>query len=532
MGHLFSKHFIIALSLLAVGFFLQSCNEQGIQVEKQKVQFSLSPASTPSAAVSNIDLPENARATISVSSTTGTSILSDHEIAVFKTGGVYVTEPVELAPGSYLVTDFIIANDSVGLYVTPKKGAELTTSEGDALPYRFSIPENDAATVSMLVTNVENQDLEKFGYASLAAKAKTNSLSIAVYQSTGGTLSLTGATAELRQNKTLLKVFSLAAAVSTITFGGDPKLPYSITVYTATSAKTHTFNIREIKSFRKNPLRIVLEPALILKMQSYVDEGNEYEDFFEVRMQGTGAVNINWGDGAQTATTLPLEVSHEYFYGDYTAIVTGDIDQITDFWGFSYSTIILGITGMTNLTSLKVYNPSWGAVPIKVDLSNCKQLEAIYIAKYGAPYEPVDLRTDFKLPLEHNINSFILDVPSFDSSREFISAEELEAMVNNIYNNVLNRQITYGQFFVNPVVTPAPETQQKIDVLRNEYNWQVGFNEDIYNAFSSEAKISTSTSARISRSTSANENREQWLRARFSNAEQIIEKAHDIPAMN
>jgi hypothetical protein len=517
MGRL-SKHIYVALALLAFGLFFQSCNEQGIQLDKQKVQFSLSPASAYSPAVNEIDLPENARAWISVSSSNGASILSDHEIAVFKSGDIYVTDPIELTPGSYMVTDFMIVKDSVDLYVAPKKGAEFATSEADALPYRFSIPENDATTVSMQVMNVRNQDLQKFGYASSRAKAKANSISIAAYEDIQGNLTLTSATAELRQNKTLLKVFSLAAAANTITLGGNPNLPYTLTVYTATSAKTQTFNIKQLKKdLGKNPLEIVLEPALVLAIEAYDDEG-DYP--FEFVMGGSGAVNINWGDGEQSATTLPLQIAHEYLTGSFTAIVTGDIDQVTDFYGFSYSTIMLGITGLTNLTSLKVYNPSWGAVPIKVDLSNCKQLETIYIAKYGAPYEPCDLRTDFKLPPEHNINSFILDIPSFDSNREFVSAEELEVMVNNIYNNVLNRQISNGQFFVYPVVAPAPETQLKIDVLTNEYNWQVGFNNEIYGAFSSEA-----ASSRIASDLNANASREQWLRGRFSNGQQIIERA-------
>jgi hypothetical protein len=61
-----------------------------------------------------------------------------------------------------------------------------------------------------------------------------------------------------------------------------------------------------------------------------------------------------------------------------------------------------------------------------------------------------------------------------------ISAEELEVMVSNIYNNTVNRQIYGGRFFINPVVTPAPETQQKLDILENQYNWDIRFNDERY----------------------------------------------------
>jgi hypothetical protein len=514
------KNLFITVWLFAFVLFLQSCTEQGVQREKQKVQFTLSPVST-SGRTSEINVPENAHAIISVASSNGTSILSDHEISLFKSGDFYVTGPVDLTPGGYVITDFMIVNDSEDLYVTPKKGAEQTTLATDALPYIFSIAENKNANVNMRVIDVRNQDLQKFGYAS--SKAKGNALMLAVYESNG---SLTRATAELRQDKKLLNTFSLAAAVTTINLGGDPKKPYTLTVYTANSAKTKTFNLKNIKhEIGKNPLTIKLEPALVLGIESYVEEGNEYEEYFEFRMDGKGTVNINWGDGEQSASGLPFQLSHEYITGDYTAIVTGDIGHITDFSGFSYSSIILAITGLTNLPALKIYDPSWGAVPIKVDLSNCKKLERINVAKYGAPYEPIDLRTDFKLPARHFINAFIFDAPSFDVNREYISAEELEAMVANIYNNVITRHIYNGKFFVNPVVAPMAATQQKIDVLKNEYNWQVGFNDDIYNAHSSEAGRSTSTSDESTR-------REQWLRERFSNSEKIIERARVALSVN
>jgi hypothetical protein len=515
-----SKHFFIAAWLLAVALFFPSCNEEGDQFENQKVQFTLSPASTSDGKVSEIDLSENARAWISVASSNGESILSDHEVRVFKTDAGYITDPVELKPGGYTLTDFIIVEDSVGLYVTPKKGSELSSSMTDVLPFNFSITENSAATVGVRVMDVGNVELEKFGYAS--SKSKANTLSLAVYDKKDGTTSLTAATAELSQNKKLLKTFSLAAAVNKISLVGDHKAPYTLTVYTANSAKTRTFDMKTLKKeIGKKPLEMILDPALVLSLESFVDEGNEYEEYFTLRMEGEGSVNINWGNGEETVATLPFELSHEYIQGNYIATVTGNIHKITDFSGFSYGTIMYAITGLPHVTSLKVYDPSWGAVPIKVDLSNCKQLERINVAKYGAPYEPADLRTDFKLPNEHFINTFIFDATSFDITREYISAEELEVMVNNIYNNVVNRKIYNGKFFINPVVAPAPQTQQKIDVLKNQYNWRVGFNDEIYDAYSSASGRSRSTS-------DPDAKREQWLRERFSNSEQIIKRAEVV----
>lgn len=516
-----SQHFFLTVCLIAFVLVLQSCSEQGVQPQKQKVQFKISPAPTPGGRVGNIDLPANAVVRISIAHSDGVTVLSHHEIPVLKDGDGYVTDVVELDQGSYVVTDFMVVNADADLYVTPKKGAEFSAAMTDALPYNFSLSENSAAKLVMGVVDVRNEDLQRFGYSSRTAA--NNKLSLVAYKPNGA---VTRATAEFRQNKKLIKTFSLAGTVNTISPGGDDNIPYSLTVYTANAAKTQVIDMNNLASgTADNPLKINLEPALVLSLESYVEEGNADEEYFEFRMEGTGSVSINWGDGEQSDETLPFQISHEYFSGNYTAIVTGNVNKVTDFSGFSYSTIITAITGLTNLTALKVYDPSWGAVPIKVDLSNCKQLERINVAKYGAPYEPANLRTDFKLPGRHLINTFIFDATSFDSNREYISAEELAAFVDNIYNNTKIRKIYNGKFFVNPVVAPTAATQQKIDILKNQYNWTVGFNDEIYNAYDLAAGRSSVTSDEDSR-------REQWLRERFSNSEQIIKRGRVASSQN
>ena len=509
-----SKLFLITVPLLATALFLQSCEEQEVKPEKQTVQFSLNAESSQAKGDDDAGLPEDARVRITVASSNGTVVLDSREIDVYKSGDAWLTEPVDLDPGSYSITSLMILSDSTELYVTPKKGAELTTSESDALPYNFSIRPKDALTLRIPIIDVRNLDLKKLGYP--ASKAKT--LPIAVYHNS----KLTSAKAEIRQDKKLLQVVKLNAGTNSVELKGDPKKQYTITVYTASSANTHTFLLKDLqKKIGKKPWQIHLVPALILGVSAY-DGDETYE--FNFRMAGAGSVNIAWGDGNHSATSLPFEIGHDYAPGDHTLIVTGNLNQVTDFSGFSYSTIVETITGLTNLTSLKIYDPSWGAVPIKVDLSKCKQLERINIAKYGAPFETINLATDFKLPSEHYIKTFIFDAPSFDMTREFISAAELAAFANNIHANAVARNITDGKFFVNPVVAPDAATQLKLDALTDDYGWQVGFNDDIYYAYES------ARSARAASDVDAR--REQWLREKFSNSDQIIERGRVAAPMN
>jgi hypothetical protein len=501
------KHNFISVWLFVLLMVcLQSCDDHGTQPEKQKVQFTFSTGTTSdNGRAKDTDLPENTRLKISIETSSGTPVFSNHEIEVLKAGGSYMTDAVELMPGTYVITDFMITNDGELLYATPKAGSPLSAFVTHAVPYNFTVTENTVASVNMQVIDGQEHTPEELGYASFTASV-VNILRLSVFTEQGGQPSLTGAAAELRKGKKLINTFSLDASVNTISFEGDPDANYALVVYTKEEARATTFNFKTLKeSSGTSPLKMTLEPALILTIESGTYEGEEWEDYFHLALDGEeGTINVNWGDGNKDTGTLPYTGSNEYTDGVYTAIVTGDIHQITNLSGFAYNTYNKAFGGLTNLTALKTYNPSWGAVPLRVDLSKCENLETVFVERYGGPNEePLDLRTDFKLPAQHNITEFVLYVPGLEDN---VTAGELEVMVDNIYHNVSERYIRGGRFIVSPVDNPLPETQQKLDILQNSYGWEIGLNsDDIYEDYPEAGSGKISLEAR----------RENWLRNKF-----------------
>lgn len=511
MDNFTRKHLIAVWLLSTLVLCLQSC-APSIQLEKSKVQFALSPGTTSQGRVQAMYLPENARLRISIENNSGTPIFSNHEIEVLKTGDSYMADPLELLPGNYVITDFMIVKDSEVLNATPKGKSPFSAFVTHSLPYNFSVTENGVTKMNIQVLDARNKNAEAFGYASFKFNT-VNKLSFIVFKTKDGQTSLKEASADLRQGKHLIKTFSVKPGMNSIAFEGEPDAVYTLSVYAAEAAKVKTFNFKALKKeLGAKPLKITLEPALLLTIESSFDESNDYDEYFEFLLDGTrGAVNVNWGDGHENSYTLPLNGAHEYTTGSYTAIITGDLDQITNLYGFAYGTIIYAIRGLTNLTALKTYNPSWGAVPIKVNLSNCKELETIHVEKYGAPYEPIDLRTDFKLPVEHFIKEFVFFVPSLDPTRENIRSDELKSLVDNIYNNTTRRNLYGGRFFVYPIETPSPETQQKLDLLENRYNWDVRLNGDILDDPSEAGRTQQDLDVR----------RQNWLRDKFPNSKNL-----------
>ena len=499
---------------------VQSCEDRSASLEKSKVQFSLNPGTTSNGRVKDSDLPDNVRLRISIASPSGTPIFTDHEIQVSRGGEGYMADPLDLLPGNYVVTDFMIVNDSEVLNAAPKSESPFSALVMNSLPYSFSVTENSVSRVGMQVINVRGEKPEAFGYDSFRVN-RANSLSFIVFRPNGGQASSREATAELRQGKLLIKKFAVKAGMNTLVFDGQPDAVYTLSVYGRESAKAKTFNFKELKKqLGAKPLKIQLEPALLLTMESYVDEGNDYDDYYHFLLEGTGTVNINWGDGYEESQNLPFDGEHEYTMGNYTAIVTGDLDQIINFHGFSYSTIMEAITGLTNLTALKTFNPSWGAVPVKVNLSNCENLEAIHIEKYGGPYyETLDLRTDFQLPEEHFIREFYLYI------NETVGTGALEAFVDNIYNNTTQRSIYGGTFYVNVSEPPSSETQQKLDILQNDYNWDVTLEESVWD-------ISGDGSEPARARQDLDARRENWLRHNFPDSKLISRSVKKMVRMN
>src|SRR5688572_2059144 len=226
-----SHNHIIAVCLLTTIIFgLQSCDDQNVQLDKSKVQFNLSPGGTSEGRVRTMELPEDASLRINVESTSGISILSNHEIHVSKSGDSYFTEPLELLPGTYVITDFMIVKNGEVLNAAPKMKSDFSALVMNALPYNFSVAGNGVAKVSMQVIDARNEKPEAFGY-SLFRMSSLNKLFFMVSMAAGGHASLKGASAELRRGNHMIKTFPVKPGMNNLTFEGDPDAEYTLSVY-------------------------------------------------------------------------------------------------------------------------------------------------------------------------------------------------------------------------------------------------------------------------------------------------------------
>src|SRR5690606_33687338 len=139
--------------------------------------------------VQGIALPEDARLSITIKNRSGTDVFTNHEMQVLKTGDGYTTEPLELVPGSYVISDLVIVDDTEVVNATPKKESTFSAFVTHSLPYDFSVVEGSVANVSLEVIATRNERPEAFGYASFRIK-RANVLSFIVSKPKGGQSSL------------------------------------------------------------------------------------------------------------------------------------------------------------------------------------------------------------------------------------------------------------------------------------------------------------------------------------------------------
>lgn len=100
----------------------------------------------------------------------GDIIFDSKIISLLAFGNGYITGSISLPVGSYLITQFVILNDSSQvIYATPKDSSVFASYVSDPLPIYFAINESEVTTVSPEVLPVwPNSDPSDFGYIKFA----------------------------------------------------------------------------------------------------------------------------------------------------------------------------------------------------------------------------------------------------------------------------------------------------------------------------------------------------------------------------
>jgi len=383
----------LALLFLGATTFLQ-CTEHEDGPGMEKVQFTFNVKDV--AAGGRVQLAQAPDALLlSLERSSGERVLSKKKITLLRAGDAFMTEPIDLPPGQYDITEFLlVAGEADVLFLTPLKNSRLAKVINHPLPYPITVSKNKIANIEMEVIGIGEGEPEDFGYTSFFVNT-INPLRLSVIIPQGNGSTLTGAQAWIVEGNDTVKSYNLGATINFVGFPGDPQVPRKLIVSkpgynTFTQAFVYT---ELIASLDGNPWKINLVKS-VFTLTPYINPGPDNTPF-SITLRGEGSATIDWGDG--TVEDHPLgdyAINHAYAAGTSATIhITGDLDKIT-FVGFTDS----------DLT--------------RVNVAGLRALETMYFAS-GAPHGPAEIDFTYNaqlrnvvLPSVHDLEKVILPASS------------------------------------------------------------------------------------------------------------------------
>lgn len=156
----------LKLLLCAFGLMLCACTEEDVEDVKAqvpgKMSFVVVTGDLSDVRMSSVD--DVQKIFISISDGQGNVVYQKHELKILKFEDYYLTEFLQMNPGHYQVTEFLVADkDNKILFATPLKDSPLANQVTRPLPIDFTIEGDVIDTLPMEVISCENKEPEDFG---------------------------------------------------------------------------------------------------------------------------------------------------------------------------------------------------------------------------------------------------------------------------------------------------------------------------------------------------------------------------------
>jgi hypothetical protein len=403
---------------------------------------------------------------LSLTKSTGEPVVTYQKVQILSVGASYISEPVSLPPGSYRISDFLLADeasDSV-LFAAPKQGSALAKFVSRPLPYAFSVASDKIANIAMEVIDVSTASPADFGYVAFQIQP-VNPLSLSVFLQTAGSTELVTAHAFLLAGTDTAKVYQLGARVNAIGIPGNPQTTYTLVVVKpGYGVYTQVLKYSDLTS---KAIGVFLSPALSIVARA----GGEYTQNYGFRLEGEGMVYVDWGDGtAMEPYALGESMDHIYASaGNHFITVTGDLDKITWLGLYYYPVLYVDPYRLTELRNFQIVITTY--LPV-VDMSKNTRLEKIW-------FESLPDLQNFILPEQH----LIRDVRLINLKR--ITTPVIDNAIGNVYNTARRIGILTGRFdYYNydrfipnpeliPIGPPSASAIARLTELRDSYGWSV-----------------------------------------------------------
>ncbi|MFY0600718.1 MAG: hypothetical protein JXR03_13680 [Cyclobacteriaceae bacterium] len=256
---------IIKTLLLVIVIGFTSCREnEDLSNAQGDVTFSfeVSGNDTPSGGRVVSTTAAASKIVVTIESTGGTVVYSQEELNVIEFNGSYISEPISLEVGSYMLTEYFVIDDAGStIYATPLEGSELAYLVNDPLPIDFSITADGSSKVTPEVLSTADVPSVDFGYVDFSfAIVETFDflMSVHVFDEATASYALTDANVIVSSNGVELYNKTIAAATDQIRVL-DGYASYEISVSKdGFDSNTTSLDNATIKGHLNDPLEVIL----------------------------------------------------------------------------------------------------------------------------------------------------------------------------------------------------------------------------------------------------------------------------------
>jgi hypothetical protein len=449
-------------------FLLQRCsNDEELTPAKSKVSFSLN-ALMDAGRTQSSELTNATAVLLSLETTNGDPVLTNQRINLLSFGESFVTEPLELEPGTYSIAAFLLVNDSSDvLFATPVAGSPLAQIVKHPLQVSFHVSAGKSVSVAMEVVPVDAYTPEEFGYVSFSINV-VRPLPISVF-AIGKTAKLSSATAYIIKDIDTLATLGLGAKVNVIPFKLDIDETYTLVIIKdGYSRFTRNFIYNDlIEELNGSALKVYLNEALTFTLKTTFGEYNPEWSVVIGSLEGAD-VMVDWGDGTSQAVTIGASDYGDTFQrqypnatASYFVTITGEINKIT-LWDSNPSEATYGKINFEHLPELRMVNFFVGGSGT-LDLTHNYKIKHIV---FGG--------NKLLLPQHHDLSIVVIYGEAL--------APSLDNIIQNVAENAIAKTITGGifQYSENPdsdseigLGTPSAASISLLETLAYAYQWSI-----------------------------------------------------------
>lgn len=260
--------FFKSASFVLFSILLSTCQQTQI-TPKGEFEFNFSLNQLSNGRISS-DITDAHSVLVSINRIDGTNVLTREQIVLFNFNGTFITEPIALEVGTYLLTEFLVLDENGNIiFATPKVESELENFVLAPLPIEFEITQDKTKKVLLSVISTTSLSSMDFGYQTMSFSIVPTfdfNLSVFVYDEVTQNFELTNAALLIKANQDTLLKKNLLSQTNRVSIKDE------ITTYELIIQKANYSDYRRVVS--SDFLKIFQDSVYVVKLFDNVDMAN------------------------------------------------------------------------------------------------------------------------------------------------------------------------------------------------------------------------------------------------------------------